>query len=55
MSSSKPPVVTVAIPTYNRASLLRRALQSVLDQTLKDIEVFVSDNASTDIARARSR
>jgi glycosyltransferase involved in cell wall biosynthesis len=48
MSSSKPPLVTVAIPTYNRASLLREALQSVLDQTLKDIEVFVSDNASTD-------
>jgi glycosyltransferase involved in cell wall biosynthesis len=48
MSSSKQPLVTVAIPTFNRASLLREALESVLDQSLRDIEVIVSDNASTD-------
>jgi glycosyltransferase involved in cell wall biosynthesis len=48
MISSKPSLVTVAIPTYNRASLLGGAIQSVLDQGLKDIEVFVSDNGSTD-------
>jgi glycosyltransferase involved in cell wall biosynthesis len=48
VSSSKAPLVTVAIPTYNRASLLREAIQSVLGQSLTDIEVFVSDNASTD-------
>jgi glycosyltransferase involved in cell wall biosynthesis len=40
--------VTVIIPTYNRAALLRRALRSVLDQTLTDFECIVSDNASTD-------
>ncbi len=42
------PLVTVTIPTYNRARLLHRALSSVLAQSLTDIEVFVSDNASTD-------
>jgi glycosyltransferase involved in cell wall biosynthesis len=42
------PRVTVAIPTRNRAEFLKECLQSVLSQTLQDIEVFVSDNASTD-------
>jgi glycosyltransferase involved in cell wall biosynthesis len=44
----RPPTVTVCIPTYNRADLLRSSLQSVLWQSLRDIEVIVSDNASTD-------
>lgn len=42
------PVVTVCIPTYNRRGLLSAALTSVLGQSLRDIEVIVSDNASTD-------
>jgi glycosyltransferase involved in cell wall biosynthesis len=45
------PRVTVTIPTYNRAHLLPTVIRSVLDQTLTDIEVFVSDNASTDETR----
>jgi glycosyltransferase involved in cell wall biosynthesis len=39
--------VTVCIPTYNRPDFLRRSLQSVLWQSLRDIEVIVSDNASS--------
>jgi glycosyltransferase involved in cell wall biosynthesis len=42
------PTVTVCIPTYNRSGLLRSALQSVLWQSRRDVEVIVSDNASTD-------
>jgi glycosyltransferase involved in cell wall biosynthesis len=42
------PRVTVAIPTRNRSAFLRETLQSVLDQTLSELEVFVADNASTD-------
>jgi glycosyltransferase involved in cell wall biosynthesis len=38
----------VTIPTYNRAHLLREAIRSVLNQSVTDIELFVSDNASTD-------
>lgn len=42
------PAVTVCIPTYNRRELLSRSLQSVLDQSLEDAEIIISDNASTD-------
>jgi glycosyltransferase involved in cell wall biosynthesis len=43
-----PPAVTVAIPTFNRRGTLRRAVESALGQTHGDLEVVVSDNASTD-------
>src|SRR5688572_23564901 len=43
-----PPLVTVTIPTYNRAHLLGPAIESVLAQSLQDVEIFISDNASTD-------
>jgi glycosyltransferase involved in cell wall biosynthesis len=42
------PTVSVGIPTYNRADGLRRALESVLAQSERDLEVIVSDNASSD-------
>jgi len=42
------PTVSVIIPTYNRAYLLGRAIQSVLDQTYQDFEVIVVDDASSD-------
>jgi glycosyltransferase involved in cell wall biosynthesis len=48
MTAGGPSRVTVTIPTYNRAHLLREAIQSVLGQSLIEIELFVSDNASTD-------
>lgn len=45
-----PPRISVVIPTYNRAELLRRTLDSLTDQTLPpdDIEVVVADDGSTD-------
>jgi hypothetical protein len=42
------PLVSVCIPTYNRAALLRQSIQSVLGQSLRDFELIISDNASTD-------
>lgn len=48
MTEQQRPRVSVTIPTYNRAHLLPTVIRSVLDQTLADLEVFVSDNASTD-------
>ena len=43
-----PPIVSVCIPTYNRAPLLAQSIRSVLGQTLQDFELVISDNASTD-------
>jgi glycosyltransferase involved in cell wall biosynthesis len=42
------PAFTVFIPTYNRAHLLPRAFASIEAQTLRDFEVVVVDDGSTD-------
>ena len=42
------PRLTIAIPSVNRAELLGRAIESALAQTSTEIEILVSDNASTD-------
>ena len=41
-------LLTIAIPTYNRKNLLKRALDSIVPQLNPKIEVLVSDNASDD-------
>jgi len=38
--------VSVVVPTYNRPRLVRRAVQSILDQTYSDLECIVVDSAS---------
>ena len=47
-NSKANPRVSVIIPTYDRAHLVGRAIQSVLDQTYQDFEVIVIDDGSTD-------
>jgi glycosyltransferase involved in cell wall biosynthesis len=46
--SAENPLVTIAIPTFNRASWLRECIDAALAQTYRNLEVLVSDNASTD-------
>lgn len=41
-------LVTIGIPTFNRAPLLARAIDSALAQSYRAIEVVICDNASTD-------
>lgn len=41
-------MVSVGIPTYNRASTLKRSVESVLSQGYSNIEVVICDNASSD-------
>jgi glycosyltransferase involved in cell wall biosynthesis len=42
---------SVVIPTYNRAELLRFAVESVLQQTFDDFEIVISNGGSTDHTR----
>ncbi|MEK6805806.1 MAG: glycosyltransferase family A protein [Pseudomonadota bacterium] len=42
------PLVTVVMPTHNRARLLRRAIISILTQSYRNLELIVVDDASTD-------
>lgn len=52
MTSFNKNLVTVIIPTYNRAILLKEAIQSVIDQSYRPIECIVVDDGSTDDTEA---
>lgn len=42
------PLVSVCIPTYNRAQKLQRAVDALFSSTYKNLEIIISDNASSD-------
>ncbi|MBN1308421.1 MAG: glycosyltransferase family 2 protein [Chitinispirillaceae bacterium] len=42
------PLVSVVVPTYNRAEVLPRAVGSVLSQTYRNIECIIVNDGSTD-------
>lgn len=41
-------MVSIGMPVYNGAKYLRRALDSLICQTVKDLEIIISDNGSDD-------
>jgi glycosyltransferase involved in cell wall biosynthesis len=42
------PTVSIGLPVYNGEKYLRQSLESLLGQSFKDIDLIISDNASTD-------
>jgi len=49
---SNQPLVSIGLPTYNRATTLSRAIESALGQDYRNIELVISDNCSTDETQA---
>jgi glycosyltransferase involved in cell wall biosynthesis len=45
---NEPPRISIALPVYNGERYLAQAIGSILDQTYRDFELIISDNASTD-------
>ena len=48
-SPEKPaPLVSVVIPTYNRAHLIEATLESVASSSWRPVEIVIADDGSTD-------
>jgi glycosyltransferase involved in cell wall biosynthesis len=43
-----PPRITIVVPSYNQASFIREALESLVDQQYPNLEVIIQDAGSTD-------
>lgn len=46
------PLISIVIPTYNRAGLIGKAIQSILDQSYENWELIIVDNYSDDNTKA---
>jgi glycosyltransferase involved in cell wall biosynthesis len=53
------PLVSIGLSVYNGERLIEQTINSILNQTFTDLELVISDNASTDrtgeIAQAYAR
>ena len=49
---SRAPLVSIGLPVYNGARFLAQAFDSLLGQSFRNVELIVSDNASTDESAA---
>ena len=50
--AAEPGLVSVVIPTHNRAHILGRAIESVLAQTYRNLQVVIADDGSSDDTRS---
>jgi glycosyltransferase involved in cell wall biosynthesis len=48
LAAVSPPKVSIGLPVYNGDEFLEKAIESILNQTFRDFELIISDNASTD-------
>ncbi len=48
MSAASFPLVSVGVPVFNGENYLAEAIESILAQTVTDLELIICDNASTD-------
>ena len=48
INSSPSPIVSICIPSYNYGHMIADAIHSVLNQTFRDFELVIVDNASVD-------
>ena len=48
MMNQNTPLVSVGMPVYNGEGYIAQSVESILSQTFQDIELIISDNASTD-------
>lgn len=47
-SSTQPPLLSVIVSNYNKAPYLKKCLNSILNQSMRDFELIIVDDASTD-------
>lgn len=50
-SDGQPPTFSIIVPVYNTAAYLETCIQSILDQSVPDLEVIAVDDGSTDDCR----
>lgn len=51
-SNDELPLVSIAITSYNYGRYIERAIRSAMEQTYHNLEILISDNASTDDSAA---
>ena len=54
-SSGATPLVSIVIPAWNRAPMIEAAIESACRQSVREIEIIVMDNASSDDTEAVAR
>src|SRR4051794_15444571 len=55
LKTATTPLVTIGLAVYNGERYLREALESLVGQTLRDVEIVICDNASDDATEAICR